>query len=194
MALLNYKEAQTNFKQILRKVARRQGHAGELETVCELLEKKKESFERAVAGNEKSLVIYHVDYDGMLNVEVMDRARVRNQLARERKRRILPVHDQDLQGRWETPKKARFAIVAKVHELCRPEYQGLVSDILRQYFRLRMTLVKIHIEKHGPMTFDKDVKSKSVDSIDIVQYCQRSISQYKRLWGMTMTYSARTWR
>ncbi|KAM9917955.1 hypothetical protein OXX59_008999 [Metschnikowia pulcherrima] len=81
------------------------------------------------------------------------------------------------------PKKHVFAIVAKVHEPCRQEYEGLVSDILRQYFRLRMTLVKIYIEKHGPMTFDKDVKSESVDPIDIVQYCQRSISQYKRLWG-----------
>ena len=44
-------------------------------------------------------------------------------------------------------------------------------------------MVKIYIEKHGPMAFDQDVKSESVDSIDIVQYCQRSISQYKQLRG-----------
>ncbi|KAM9897867.1 hypothetical protein OXX69_010098 [Metschnikowia pulcherrima] len=81
------------------------------------------------------------------------------------------------------PKKQVFANVAKVHEPCCQEYEGLVSDILCQYFRLRMSLVKIYIEKHGPMTFDKDVKSESGDSIDIVQYCQRSISQYKRLRG-----------
>ncbi|KAM9911664.1 hypothetical protein OXX69_003303 [Metschnikowia pulcherrima] len=81
------------------------------------------------------------------------------------------------------PKKHVFAIVAKVHEPCRQEYEGLVSDILCQYFRLRMTLVKIYIEKHGPMAFDKDVKSESVDSIDIVQSCQGSILQYKRLSG-----------
>ena len=78
----------------------------------------------------------------------------------------------------------RFAILIHaiaVQCLGHEEYQGLVSDILRQYFRLRMTLVKIYLEKHGPMTFEKDLKSKSADPIDIVQYCQRSISQYKRL-------------
>ena len=118
MTLLNYKEAQTNFKQILRKVPGDKATQENLKQCVNYL-RKKEAFERAVAGNEKSLVIYYVDSDGMLNVEVMGRARVGNQPARERKGRglgsdfrlgprILPVHDQDLQGRWETPKKARF--------------------------------------------------------------------------------------
>ncbi|KAM9934837.1 hypothetical protein OXX80_005575 [Metschnikowia pulcherrima] len=119
MALLNYKEAQTNFKQILRKVPGEKATQENLKQCVNYL-KKKEAFERAIAGNEKSLVIFYVIYDGMLNVEVMGRARVGNQLARERNGRGLgsdyrlgprlpPVHDQALQVRWETPEKSTFS-------------------------------------------------------------------------------------
>ncbi|KAF8001428.1 hypothetical protein HF325_003929 [Metschnikowia pulcherrima] len=64
MALLNYKEAQTNFKQILKKVPGDKATQENLKQCVNYL--KKEAFERAIAGNEKTLVIYNVDYDGML--------------------------------------------------------------------------------------------------------------------------------
>ncbi|KAM9920452.1 hypothetical protein OXX59_007218 [Metschnikowia pulcherrima] len=177
MALLNYKEAQTNFKQILRKVPGDKATQENLEQCGNYLKKKRGAWagpelEISSLENEKGEV--------SASISGLEHAYFHY---------IIKLSKEG----GKLPKKHVFAIVAEVHELCCQEYQGLVLDILRQYFRLRMTLVKIYIEKHGPMTFDKDVKLESVDSIDIVQYCQGSIPQYKRLRGKDNDIFCKDW-
>lgn len=64
MALLNYKEAQNNFKIILRKLPHDKLTLENHKQCVNYL--KKEAFERAIAGDEKTSVIYDVDYESML--------------------------------------------------------------------------------------------------------------------------------
>lgn len=64
------------------------------------------------------------------------------------------------------------------------EYQGLVSDVLHQYFKLRRMLVLAYLEKQAPEISEQQIsknEGRSQGSEDIVKYCQRAVSQFKRL-------------
>lgn len=135
MALLNYKEAQTNFKIILQKVPGDRATQENFKQCGNYL--KKQAFERAIAGDDKTSVIYSVDYDGML----VEKSWTGPELDISPKKAASGEVSVDIQGLnldylkymiqlfkdgGKLPKKHVFAIVAKVHEICRRE-QAMVE-------------------------------------------------------------------
>lgn len=60
------------------------------------------------------------------------------------------------------------------------EYKGLISDVLQHYFRLRLALIRSHFQLQASAHSDTDGSAKDATG-DIVLYCQRAISSYKRL-------------
>ncbi|GEQ72314.1 hypothetical protein JCM33374_g6001 [Metschnikowia sp. JCM 33374] len=135
MALLNYKEAQTNFKHILKKVPNDKATAENLKQCVNYL--KKEAFERAIAGDSKTSIIYSLDYEGMF----VDKSWTGPQLNITQTKSSTGEVKVDIGGLDQSylrymiqlfkdggklPKQHVFAIVAKVHEICRSE-QALVE-------------------------------------------------------------------
>lgn len=64
------------------------------------------------------------------------------------------------------------AIVGKC--VSHTEYQGLVMDVLHQYFRLRLQLVQFYVRQ-------QQESSLSLDQVGTMQFCQKSISMFKKL-------------
>lgn len=54
------------------------------------------------------------------------------------------------------------------------EYHGLGSDVMQQYFRLRLQLVQFYVQQQQNAT-------QLQDQVGTVQYCQKSISIFKKL-------------
>lgn len=78
------------------------------------------------------------------------------------------------------------SLVSIIVERCysHDEYKGLLSEILAQYFKVRLNLISAYIELHS--TVNNQAPSSNTESLqtiqtDIVLYCQRSISTYKKL-------------
>lgn len=73
------------------------------------------------------------------------------------------------------PDEAKVStLMAAISDKCEShsEYTGLLADILGHYFRLRLMLVQAHLQK-STLAPKQDA--------DIVLYCQKSISTYKRI-------------
>ncbi|EEQ41768.1 putative conserved oligomeric Golgi complex subunit [Clavispora lusitaniae] len=61
------------------------------------------------------------------------------------------------------------------------EYQGLVSDVLQQYFKFRLSLIDQYIEKQNSQQQSDASKTEGKAINDTVMYCQKQISVYKKL-------------
>lgn len=82
----------------------------------------------------------------------------------------LAKHDQSIQF---------LVLLGAIVERCvsHEEYQGLVSDVLQQYFKFRLQLIRVYIEKQTQQTQDDTAKTPN----GTVLYCQKQISLYKKL-------------
>lgn len=82
----------------------------------------------------------------------------------------LEKHDQSIQF---------LVLLGAVVERCvsHKEYRGLVSDILNQYFKFRLLLIWIYIEKQERQKHEDATNTSN----STVFYCQKQISLYKKL-------------
>lgn len=131
MALLNYREAQTNFRIILKKMPADRATNENLKQCVNYL--KKEAFERAIAGDTKALVIEGLDYSGMLVEKLWDGPELgvsarKNAALGELEVELTGMDDAYLRhmialfkSGGKLPKKHVFAIIAKVNQLLRAE-------------------------------------------------------------------------
>lgn len=67
-------------------------------------------------------------------------------------------------------------LVGQIVDKCvsHTEYRGLVSDVLQQYFKVRLQLLQFHVEQQQSTT-------QSQDLTGTVQYCQKTIAVFKKL-------------
>lgn len=137
MAMLNYKEAQTNFKIILKKLPKDKATNENLKQCVNYL--KKEAFERAIAGDEKASIIQSLDYEGMLVEKSWEGPSL--DITTTKTDQGVEVNISGLDDKYlkymirlfkkggKLPKKHVFAILAKVHQLLREE-QSMVEIML----------------------------------------------------------------
>lgn len=130
MALLNYKEAQTEFKLVLKKVPTDKITLQNLKQCQSYL--KKEAFERAIAGNGPSSVLREIDYDSLLVEKTWEGPQLDISVSKpedENLRVDIKGLDQNylrymiqlFKDGGKLPKKHVFAIISKVYELFRDE-------------------------------------------------------------------------
>ncbi|KAM9908537.1 hypothetical protein OXX79_000314 [Metschnikowia pulcherrima] len=178
MALLNYKEAQTNFKQILKKVPGDKATQENLKQCVNYL--KKEAFERAIAGNEKTSVIYNVDYDGMLVEKSWTGPELEiSQSKNENGEVSVSIAGLDLaylqymiklfKEGGKLPKKHVFAIVAKVHELCRQESAMVEISLPHSSLDTRANPGEIVLENGTKVTVVGDTHGQFYDVLNLFQ-------------------------
>lgn len=131
MALLNYKEAQNNFRTILKKIP---GDKLTLENFKQCLNYlKREAFERAIAGDEKTSVIYALDFDGMLVEKSWEGPDLQIKTTKKADSHEVEVQIDGLDHAYlkymielfknggRLPKKHVFAIVARVYQILKQE-------------------------------------------------------------------------
>lgn len=82
----------------------------------------------------------------------------------------LEKHDQSIQF---------LVLLGAIVDRCvsHEQYQGLVSDVLQQYFKFRLQLIKVYIEKQTMLKQDEGAKAPN----STVLFCQKQISLYKKL-------------
>lgn len=129
MALLNYKEAQNNFKIILKKLPNDRLTLENHKQCVNYL--KKEAFERAIAGDEKTSVINSLDYDGMLLERSWEGPDLDITTSKNGKEVTVEIGGLDVnylkymiqlfKDGGRLPKRHVFAIVAKVYQLLKAE-------------------------------------------------------------------------
>lgn len=129
MALLNYKEAQNNFKNALKRAPNDTVTAQNLKQCQNYL--KKEAFEKAIAGSGPTSVLREIDYDSLLieknwngpdlqinSVKKDDGFSIEIEGINENYLKFMIKHFKE---GGKLPKKHVFAIIAKVYELFRKE-------------------------------------------------------------------------
>ncbi|KAF3993084.1 hypothetical protein FT663_00908 [Candidozyma haemuli var. vulneris] len=131
MALLNYKEAQNNFKIVLQKLPNDKLTLENHKQCVNYL--KKEAFEKAIAGDEKSSVLFGLDFDGMLVEKSWEGPQLDIKAVKSKDKKEVSINIDGLDHSYlkymidlfkkggKLPKKHVFAIVAKVNELLRNE-------------------------------------------------------------------------
>lgn len=82
----------------------------------------------------------------------------------------LEKHDQSIQF---------LVLLGAIVERCvsHEEYQGLVSDVLQQYFKFRLQLIRVYVEKQHIQKQEETAKAPN----GTVLYCQKQISLFKKL-------------
>lgn len=129
MALLNYKEAQNNFKIILQKLP---GDRLTLENHRQCVSYlKKQAFERAIAGDEKSSIIQELDYNSVVVEKSWQGPELSIVTSNKNQKFTIDIEGLNLdylkymiqlfKDGGKLPKKHVFAIVAKVYQLLREE-------------------------------------------------------------------------
>lgn len=71
----------------------------------------------------------------------------------------------------------RFSVlISSIVDKCgsHKEYRGLVSDVLQQYFKLRLQLIQFYIQQ-------QQNASQGQEQVSTLQYCQKSIASFKKL-------------
>lgn len=125
MALLNYKEAQNNFKTVLAKLPNDRLTLENYKQCVNYL--KKQAFERAIASTDKLLVIEQLDFDGMLVEKswegpALDIKKEKDQvLVSGLDSSYLKYMIEHFKNGGKLPKKHVFAIIAVVHQLLKQE-------------------------------------------------------------------------
>lgn len=125
MALLNYKEAQANFKQVLKLAPNDKVTLQNLKQCQSYL--KKEAFERAIAGSGPSSVLRDLDYDSLLVEKSWEGPELKISQTKNGDQTQVNIEGLDdnylryminlFKNGGKIPKKHAFAIIAKVHEL-----------------------------------------------------------------------------
>lgn len=129
MALLNYKEAQGNFKKILQKLPNDRLTLENYKQCVNYL--KKQAFERAIAGDDKRSILHEIDYSAIviekswlgphLEIEAHKKGDDLNIDIKGLDLDYLKYMIQLFKDGGKLPKKHVFAIVAKVYELFKKE-------------------------------------------------------------------------
>lgn len=134
MAMLDYKAAQSNFRIVLKKIPNDKATSENLKQCVNYL--KKEAFEKAIAGDDKTSVIYSLDYDSILVEKSWDGPAL--DISTSKKSGGDGVQDMDIEIKGldidylkfmikrfkeggKLPKKHVFAIIAKVHQILKQE-------------------------------------------------------------------------
>lgn len=128
MALLNYKEAQNNFKIILKKMPNDKLTLENHKQCVSYL--KKQAFERAIAGDEKTSIITTLDYNGMLLEKSWEGPDLDIQVQKG-KDFVIEISGLDenylkfmirlFKDGGKLPKRHVFAIIAKVYQILKAE-------------------------------------------------------------------------
>lgn len=129
MALLNYKEAQNNFKIILKKLPNDKLTLENHKQCVNYL--KKQAFERAIAGDEKTSIIATLDYNGMLLEKSWQGPDLDITTSKQGQEFSIDIGGLDesylkqmiqlFKDGGKLPKRHVFAIIAKVYQLLRAE-------------------------------------------------------------------------
>lgn len=134
MALLDYKAAQSNFRIVLKKIPTDKATNENLKQCINYL--KKEAFEKAIAGDDKSSVIYLLDYDSILVEKSWDGPDLEIKTIKKSDSNGVQDMEVEISGLdisylkfmihrfkdgGKLPKKHVFAIIAKVHQLLKQE-------------------------------------------------------------------------
>lgn len=137
MALLNYKEAQTNFKIILKKMPNDRLTLENHKQCTNYL--KKQAFERAIAGDEKQSIIYGVDYENLIIEKSWEGPTLDITSKKTESEVEVSIGGLDtaylkyminlFKNGGKLPKKHVFAIIAKVYQLLKEE-QSMVELLL----------------------------------------------------------------
>lgn len=129
MAILKYKEAQTNFKKILAKLPNDKLTLENQKQCANYL--KKQAFEKAIAGDDKELLLNSIDFDSMLVEKSWEGPELKIKSDKSSKDVKVDIAGLDLNylkymikvfkegGRL--PKKHVFAIIAKVYSILKSE-------------------------------------------------------------------------
>lgn len=144
MALLNYKEAQSNFKTVLKKMPNDKATSENYKQCVNYL--KKEAFERAIAGSEKTSVIYGLDFDGLMVEKSWTGPNLEITTRKDKDLHQVHIDIEGLDDEYlkyminlfksggKLPKKHVFAIIAKVNEILRLE--ASMVEILQPHLKL----------------------------------------------------------
>lgn len=125
MAILNYKEAQVNFKEVLKRVPNDRLTLENHKQCTNFL--KKAAFEKAIAGDSRTSIIAQIDFDGMLVEKTWDGPELTVQKDGDRihldglDENYVQYMLQVFKDGGRLPKKHVFAIVAKACDLFRSE-------------------------------------------------------------------------
>lgn len=131
MAILNYKEAQQNFKKILAKLPNDRLTLENHKQCVNYL--KKQAFERAIAGDDKELLINTIDYDSMLIEKTWQGPELKVSTSKPKPNETIEIELEGLDLNYlkymiqlfkaggRLPKKHVFAIIAKVYTILKRE-------------------------------------------------------------------------
>lgn len=133
MAILNYKEAQQNFKTILAKLPNDKLTLENYKQCVNYL--KRQAFERAIAGEDKELLINGIDYDSMLIEKQWQgpELKISTTKPKTQSNEVIKIDIEGLDINYlkymiqlfkdggKLPKKHVFAIISKVYTILRQE-------------------------------------------------------------------------
>lgn len=151
MALLNYKEAQTNFKIILKKLPNDKLTLENNKQCANYL--KKQAFERAIAGDNKTSVLDALDIESMLLEKTWlgPNLEIRKEKGKDGKRGQIFIDGLDkdylrhmitlFKNGEKLPKKHVFAIIAYVDQLFREE--NTMVEVTQKHSTLETTITPL---------------------------------------------------
>lgn len=132
MAMLDYKAAQSNFRIVLNEIPSDKATIENLKQCVNYL--KKEAFEKAIASDDKTSMIYSLDYDSILVEKSWDGPTLEitaTKMGGNDQNLDIDIRGLDLdflkfmiqrfKDGGKLPKKYVFAIVAKVHQMLKEE-------------------------------------------------------------------------
>lgn len=153
MALLNYKEAQNNFKIILKKLPNDRLTLENYKACVNYL--KKEAFERAIAGDEKTSIIATLDYDGMLLEKSWQGPDLDIEVTKKGKDMTIEIGGLDqnylkkmiglFKEGGKLPKRHVFAIIAKVYQILKSENTMVELQMPHSKLQHELTLHEVAV-------------------------------------------------